>query len=498
MTNSFRKMRFFLFAILLVGVLFVYYFFVTRFTMDLFKLEMLGYVFDSLARNLLLGNSTVDFSSIEWEAYFINNKFYTYWGPFPAFIRMIPLILSHPMYGMLTRFSCFLSAILSLIYFTLSINLVTGKLSVLLRSVMRVLLILGFSFASPLFFLIQNPDSYNEVISWGLAFSVMSLYHILAILNNKPFSVNMIFLSLYAGLSLLVKPTFTLSLMLVFFLFLLFKAFNICSFNEGKISLKKYLVVLLPLFLCSAIQLTYNYSRTGDFYFFFDTSKQYQNLNKQALCKSTKGFDTRRIGISLENYFLLDNKAVNNQFPYVSFYLPEHHPLYDHMEVMFPFSFAYSWLVAGFFFFIGVVMSLRERSLPILISVIFFLQIILISSYEAITYRYTAEFLPFFLFVNLFALSKICIGNPLLKYRYFFMIYTLYIFINIPISVISSLTFYEAELNVYKSFTTKSDKEARKTLSYVISPEQFFEKSTERTKIINLCTVIRNKLNKSI
>lgn len=491
--NNFRKqykLDLFLVIVLLV-ILFIYYIFVTRFTMDLFRLEMLSYVFDSLARNLLSGNSVVDFSAIEWEAYYINNKFYTYWGPFPAFLRMITFLGSYPMYGLLTRLSCYLASVFSLIYFVFSVKLITEKLPNNISSFIQYLLILGFAFASPLFFLIQNPDSYDEVMLWGLAFSISSLYYILSILEKKAFFKNMFFLSIFSGLTILVRPTFTVPLAIVFCLFLLFEIFDHSIFNSIDRSLKKYILVFTPLLLCFGIQFYYNFSRTGNLYFFCDTSIQYANLYKKDFCKLSKAFDIKRIGTSMKDYFALSKESISNKFPFIKFYLPEYSSSYDHKEVIFPFSFAYTWLMIGFFVFLALFICKKITVLPFLISIAFFLEIAVVSSYEAITHRYMADFLPFFLFVNLFMLNRVFEEKLIYKYKNLFAIYVLYVFMNIPISIISSMTFYEAELKVY-TILQNSPKDLN-VPEYVISDKQFIERAIEREKITNFFNMIRKK-----
>src|SRR6266545_911251 len=68
-----------------------YAFVLTDGSFNLFALEPLGHVFDNMAVNLLRGDFTVDPTIIANEGMVRDGKIYTYFGIFPALLR-VPLI----------------------------------------------------------------------------------------------------------------------------------------------------------------------------------------------------------------------------------------------------------------------------------------------------------------------------------------------------------------------------------------------------------------------
>lgn len=76
----------------LIAVVGVYYLFLlSNGTLQLFAPELLDKVFDSMLAHLLHGEFNVDPKAIGFEASVRNGKTYTYFGIFPALLRLLAL-----------------------------------------------------------------------------------------------------------------------------------------------------------------------------------------------------------------------------------------------------------------------------------------------------------------------------------------------------------------------------------------------------------------------
>jgi hypothetical protein len=126
----------------------------------------------------LRGDAGIDLDAIRPEAMIVNGKIRTYFGPFPALVR-IPLNLVYPAgRGMWSRLSGFCAGVIVLCAFA---GLVgdTLRSSSLLRNARNWLgnaCVIGFVLGTPLLFLIGSLSIFNEAIIWALAWSVSTLF----------------------------------------------------------------------------------------------------------------------------------------------------------------------------------------------------------------------------------------------------------------------------------------------------------------------------------
>ena len=91
----------------LASVVFVYLLLEGRF--ELFEPEFLSSFYDVQARALLDGHWDVPARSLAWERFEIDGKFFTYFGPWPAFLRMPILAVTDRLDGQLSRLSMLLA-----------------------------------------------------------------------------------------------------------------------------------------------------------------------------------------------------------------------------------------------------------------------------------------------------------------------------------------------------------------------------------------------------
>ena len=138
--------------------------------------ESFGNFYDYQAVSLLHGHLDVPEAALSAEAFVFSGKFYGYFGPTPALLR-IPFVLFGVAFGQLSR--CYLLG-----YFVASLAAVYAILIHASRSLSRrptwpartdvVLLIVGSGLGSSLFFLSSRAYIYHEAIACGTAFALWS------------------------------------------------------------------------------------------------------------------------------------------------------------------------------------------------------------------------------------------------------------------------------------------------------------------------------------
>lgn len=159
----------------------------THGTGELFAHGTLSGTYDSLAASLLRGSSEVDPDAIRWEAFVVDGRSYTYFGLFPALLRLPAALTAPSLHGQWSRVSCFLAACLALWAFA---RLVADRLEAneaLDTSQRRGWLafaLAGFGFGLPTAQLLSVASLYHEPILWGFAWSLAGLHLTLSILSS--------------------------------------------------------------------------------------------------------------------------------------------------------------------------------------------------------------------------------------------------------------------------------------------------------------------------
>ncbi|HEX4163756.1 MAG TPA: hypothetical protein VHZ05_14750 [Acidimicrobiales bacterium] len=145
--------------------------------------------YDLQARALLHGHWWLSNNALGIESFDVHGRSYTYFGPFPALLRMPVLLFTSTLDGRLTALSMLLAW------------LVTGVLLCLLLWRVRILVrgtavltlteavAYGFTVAAMmggtvLVYLASAPYVYNEDFSWGVAMSLGSLFALLGLLER--------------------------------------------------------------------------------------------------------------------------------------------------------------------------------------------------------------------------------------------------------------------------------------------------------------------------
>jgi hypothetical protein len=410
---------------------------------QVFVKEVLGGAYDSQAEHFLRGNVDVDAEAIGHEAMIVNDHVRTYFGPFPAFLR-IPLNFAYPSgYGKWSRISGFGAGIVALFAFAglVSTALRCSVLSSPARSWLENACVIGFALGSPLLLLLGNLSIYDEAIIWGLAWSLGALYFTFRSRQAEGAALtrSLLGFSLCAAGALLSRATFGIPFILIAPLLVL----RISRKNR----VTDLLVLLLPLGTAFAFYVWLSYARFGNF-----TGVNYDyyiNPVHSDFAHQYGVFRLHRIPYSFADYFSLYFPGLERQPPFL--YADRH--FYDYpalfsnpdSEVYVSLLWFSSWLVFGAV--MGLICLLRPKGAGLFergIAVALFVQCLCILSYFLLAQRYSTDLYPFLIFCLVIFLGSD--GIALLWSRYTIIgLVVLSIVIN-SLATISWLV--DADLNV--------------------------------------------------
>ncbi|MFM8305471.1 MAG: hypothetical protein ACKOA9_14455, partial [Actinomycetota bacterium] len=173
--------------------------------------EALGGVYDAQARSLFHGHWDVPKLAVTFERFTVGGRYYTYFGPWPAILRMPVLALTDAFDGRLSRLSMFL-AFMVLVGFSGRIAwqarvAVRGDRPVGWRSFIAAA---GFVFVvgcgSSALFLASRAYVYHEAILWATAWTVASFSFVVAYLARGR-GWSLVGACLTATLAMLSRPS---------------------------------------------------------------------------------------------------------------------------------------------------------------------------------------------------------------------------------------------------------------------------------------------------
>jgi hypothetical protein len=150
---------------------------------NLFAHEALSNFYEIQARTLLHGHWDASPGAYLFERFNVNGRFYTYFGPWPALLRMPVVLFTDRLDGDLSRVSMMLAFAVTLVF--------TSRISWQARSLIRgggpptraaLVAAGGFVFVagcgSTALFLASETWVYHEAILWGLAWAVASFSYL--------------------------------------------------------------------------------------------------------------------------------------------------------------------------------------------------------------------------------------------------------------------------------------------------------------------------------
>jgi hypothetical protein len=339
----------------------------------------------------------VDVDAIRHEAMVVNGKVRTYFGPFPAFVR-VPLNFLYPAgHGKWSRISGFCAGVIALFAFAGMVQtaLRSSTLSSRARNWIGNACVIGFALGSPLLLLLGNLSIYNEAIIWGLALSLAALYFAWRSRTSEGVALtrSLLAFSFCAGAALLSRATFGMP----FILIVLFLALALPQENR----VRNLIVLFLPLGAALSFYIWLSYARFGNLTGVnFD---YYINPVHGEFAHEFGVFSARRISHSFADYFSLRFPSFQRDPPFLA---ADRHP-YDYPQLFSnPFSEVYlsvlwcsSWLVFGAI--MGIICLARDKCAHLFergIALALLIQCLCILSFFALAQRYAADLYPFLIF----------------------------------------------------------------------------------------------------
>lgn len=156
----------------------IYFWFVTHGTWRLFAAEDFGQFFDYQALSFLHGRLDVPEKAIGLEAFVHHGKYYGYWGPFPALLRLPLAVFGEGAWvGHTARLSVLTAALLTVVAFWG----IADELRRLARAELRhawiiSLTLAGLALGSTLLFLLSWSYVFHEVIAWAGALAHVAFW----------------------------------------------------------------------------------------------------------------------------------------------------------------------------------------------------------------------------------------------------------------------------------------------------------------------------------
>jgi hypothetical protein len=364
---------------------------------QVFVKEVLGEAYDSQGEHLLRGDPGVDRAAIQSESMIVNGRVRMYFGPFPAFLRILLNFIYPTGRGMWSRVSGFFAGTIALFAFAglVADALRASPLSANARSWLGNACVMGFILGSPFLFLLGNLSIYNEALIWGLAWSLAALYFACRsrTAEGAVLTRSLLAFSFCAAAALLSRVTFGAPFLLIAPLLAL------RLFRRNPI--RNLAALFLPLAGGLLFYVLLNYAKFGSFigatYDFYINPVHREFAHRHGI------FNLSRVPYSFADYFSLFPPSFHLQPPFLRV---DRHVLSNSAPFSLPLSETFlsvpwssSWLVAGAV--MGVVCLLlpgRTDYFQRWVAAALFAQFVCMLSYFALAQRYAADLYPFLIF----------------------------------------------------------------------------------------------------
>lgn len=381
-----------------------YLWLVTYGTWSLARNEPRGEAFDSLGQHLLSLDAGVDQPTIDWEGLTTGSRTVMYFGPFPALLRIVPGLVFPGMFGLWSRPSCLLAALLALaaVIATSLAALTTGGRALDRQGrLYMIAATLGFGLGTPVVYLVSCGRIYHEPILWGLCGSLWSIFFIVRLLNRQIAAPRGLFgLASSFAVTLLSRLTFALPTALALVAFAVDAIARELKAPRPRASRAKAVLLLAlalsPAAAAGTFQLWYNYNRFG-------SPWDINRINSYVQPEEIGGiFNIRRLPSALRNYFGLEGDSLVAQPPF--FRLARVHYADDTLffgwkEETLSLALGSSWLLLGGILGAFALLRRPRSGLKIAVALLFLAQALVISTYYFVTERFAAEYLPFLIFL---------------------------------------------------------------------------------------------------
>jgi hypothetical protein len=420
--------RLYLFLILVAAI---YYMFLAMDGLNLFKppeLAARGMVFNSMLEHLLRGEFDVDPTAISFEGSLRDGKTYTYFGIFPALLRLPLLPASALAWLDVTGLYCALAATVALCFKLASVVLINNQLArSRLQTITFFVIVLSLLLGGAQIQFLRA-TLYQETLEWAGAIAAAFVYCALrGLIAKREFSTGLIaVMAGLAGLSLLTRVSTALGLYFATGLLIMALAWpsagslrdRLSRFPRGLAS-SRTIVGLAILLGFVAVAGTVNYQRWGnplEFYYDPRTYIGYMSAPWRLTRIEAYGvFNIRRLWYGILYYF----------FPIWTISRPDGQFLFSQFETRMldavetpPSSFLLSdpllLVLAGAYLW-WVPRLVRERLLdPLAVAALMIgllIPVFLILTFMYMTFRYRMEFYPFLEFSAFLGFYAICVHS---------------------------------------------------------------------------------------
>jgi hypothetical protein len=207
----------------LIAVIAVYYLFLlSNGTLQLFTPELLDRVFDSMLAHLLHGEFNVDPKAIGFEASVRHGKTYTYFGIFPALLRLLALPFTNLAEVHLARLSCLAATVIFVALQLRTLLLVHHSLpNASRRPTFLTIMLAATLLSGPQIYVLAFAEVYDEAILWAVAMAAAFNLIVLRAVFDRGFrNSDLMWLALFAGLAFNTRASIGIGLYIATFLLL--------------------------------------------------------------------------------------------------------------------------------------------------------------------------------------------------------------------------------------------------------------------------------------
>ena len=205
------------FTALMMVITAYYLFLLSNGTFKLFAPELLSRVFDNMLVHLLHGEFTVDRNVIEFEAFTRDGKTYSYFGVFPALLRLVTIPFTNVATVEFARVSCLTAVVIFVALQLRMLLMVYNSVPLADRSSSTLTIIAAATVLSgPQLYILGTASIYHEPILWSVAMgAAFNLLVLRAALNTQGWGRgDLILLALLGGLAINTRPTIGVALCL--------------------------------------------------------------------------------------------------------------------------------------------------------------------------------------------------------------------------------------------------------------------------------------------
>jgi hypothetical protein len=282
----------------------------------LFGPEFLDGAFNSMLLNLLHGDFTVARSAIGLEAWSRNGYAYSYFGVFPAFLRLLAMPFMDIAHAHLARLSCLTAMVLFLAFQLQTLLVVHDSLPPAKKwPLLLVVMVAATVLSGPQLYLLGSAWIYNEPVLWSAAFgAAFNLVVVRAAVGEGTLGiVDLVVLAVLAGLAINTRASIGVALYLATGLLaagaaLSFRLPSVRRLVAAAPRMAADRHVWLPLLILAAFALiagVVNYNRWGNPLTFADF--RYADVARHhplmmAVVRNYGDFNVTRIGTSLLYY----------------------------------------------------------------------------------------------------------------------------------------------------------------------------------------------------